>query len=97
MAPGLVELTSELDQKIRNASIQLRSYEIEKQKATEKDLPNNQKEVTIPGRVRPVPQTQGASLQAEWVQTDILTATMVERGPGWRILDFQIKCCAAQP
>ena len=28
-----------------------------------------------------------------WQQTDILTARMVERGPGWRILDFQLKCC----
>jgi len=97
MAPGLVELTPELDRKIQNVSVQLRSYEIEKQKATEKDLPNNQKEVTIPGRVRPRPQTPGASEEGEWVQTDILTATMVERGPGWRILDFQIKCCGAQP
>ncbi len=99
MAPGLVEMSPELDRKIQAASEQLRLFEIEKQKGTEKELANGEKEVTIPGRVRPRAELKSSdsAQEAEWVQIDILTATMVERGPGWRILDFQIKCCDTQP
>ncbi len=95
-APGLVDLSPELDREIQEASEQLRLFEIEKQKGTEQDLDGGEKQVTIPGRVRPRPAsgTPNASPDADWVETDIITARMVERGPGWRILEFELKCCA---
>ena len=99
MAPGLVDLSPELDRKIQEASEQLRLYEIGKQKGTEQDLNGGEKQVTIPGRVRPRSEsgTPNASPDGGWVEIDIITARMVERGPGWRILDFELKCCAPIP
>ena len=100
-APGLVEMTPELDQSLKEASIRLRRYEIQVQSPlsdTEKlreDLGNRQIRQRLPGRVRPRPSPGQPTPTPDegWQETDILSARMVERGPGWRILDFRVECC----
>lgn len=99
-APGLVTPSAELDASIKAASERLLRYqlEIDNKKSTEQDLQNGQKRVTLTGQVRPsLPTGQTRANPDEgWQQTDIITARMVERGPGWRILDFEVKCCPAK-
>jgi hypothetical protein len=94
-APGLVTPSAALDASIKSASERVRAYEIKDKKSDSKQLDNGEMQVTISGQVRrrvaagqPTP-----GLNEGWQQTDIVTARMVERGPGWRILDFQLKCC----
>ncbi len=99
-APGLVAPSPELDTSLKEASKRLRGYELEiagKQSATE-DLTGGEKRVTLSGRVRPslAPGESRPNPDEGWQQTDIITARMVERGPGWRILDFELKCCPAR-
>lgn len=97
-APGLVQPSQALDNSIIEASTRLRGYEIDKGKGTEASLGNGEKIVTIPGRVRKLvaPGKPTPGPEEGWQQTDIISATMVERGPGWRILDFQLLCCTEQ-
>jgi hypothetical protein len=94
-APGLITPSAALDQSLIDASRKLEAYEFKSKKANEEDLGNGQRRVTISGQVRlrtakgqPTP-----TLDTGWQQTDIITARMVVRGPGWRILDFEVKCC----
>jgi hypothetical protein len=94
-APGLVTPSAALDASIKTASERVRAYEIKGKKADSKQLDNGEMQVTISGQVRrrvaagqPTPGPNEG-----WQQTGIVTARMVERGPGWRILDFQLKCC----
>ena len=94
-APGLVTPSAALDQSLIDASHNLKAYEIRNKKAKVEDLGNGQRRVTISGEVRPhTPTGQPTPApDAGWQQTDIITARMVERGPGWRLLDFEVKCC----
>jgi hypothetical protein len=100
-APGLVEMTPELDRSIEEAADRLRDYEIEVKSSfteTEKlreELGNKEIRQYLPGRVRPrTPPGQPTPTPDEgWQETNILSARMVERGPGWRILDFKVECC----
>ena len=94
-APGLVEPSPEVDQSLKDASNRLRRYEIQREKPTTEELPNDERQVTLKGRVRARPQPDQPTPAPEegWQQTDILTARLVERGPGWRILEFELKCC----
>jgi hypothetical protein len=104
-APGLVEVTPELDGQIKEAAERLRRYEIEvKVPITEveklrEELGNGERRQYLPGRLRLRPP-DGQSTPPEtptpeegWQEANILSARMVERGPGWRILDFRIECC----
>ncbi|MEA2573124.1 MAG: hypothetical protein QOH93_422 [Chloroflexia bacterium] len=94
-APGLVTPSAELDQSLKDASNRLRHYEIDRDKPTTEDLSDGQVRVTLKGRVRPRPEPgePTPSPGEGWQTTDILTARLVERGPGWRILDYELKCC----
>ncbi|HEX8218579.1 MAG TPA: hypothetical protein VF914_05110 [Chloroflexia bacterium] len=94
-APGLVTPSPELDQSLKEASNRLRHYEIQRQKPATEELSDGQVRVTLKGRVRPRPQPGQPTPTPDegWQATDILTARLVERGPGWRILDFELKCC----
>lgn len=94
-APGLVTPSATLDSSLQDASRKIRAYEIKDTKATGTDLPGGQKAETISGKVRKrTPAGQPAPLpETGWVQTDIISATLVERGPGWRLLDFKLECC----
>ncbi len=96
MAPGLVTPSAELDASIKSASDKLRRYEIEDKQTTGKDLGNGERIETVTGRIRPrVPAGQPTPAPgAGWTDATILTARVVERGPGWRILEFELKCCA---
>lgn len=94
-APGLVTPSAELDASLVEASNRLRRYEIKREKAKGEDLGNGERRETIPGKIRPrTPAGQPTPGPDEgWTETDIITARMVERGPGWRILEFELKCC----
>jgi hypothetical protein len=98
-APGLVTPSAALDQSLIDASRALIAYQLRNKKAKEEDLGNGQRRVTISGQVRPrTPKGQPTPTPEEgWQQTDIITARMVERGPGWRLLDFEVKCCEEKP
>jgi hypothetical protein len=94
-APGLVTPSAALDSSIKVASERVRAYDIKDKKSRSEQLDGGQLRVTISGQVRrraaagrPTPGPDEG-----WQQTDIITARMVERGPGWRILDFELKCC----
>lgn len=97
-APGLVTPTPELDASLQEASNRLKQYEIRGTKATEDDLPNSEKLVTINGQTRPrvLAGTPTPGPDAGWQNTEIISATMIVRGPGWRILDFKLLCCEAR-
>jgi hypothetical protein len=94
-APGLVTPSPELDQSLKDTSNRLRRYEIVREKPTTEELSNGQMRVTLKGGVRPSPQPGQPTPGPDegWQGTDILTARIVERGPGWRILDYELKCC----
>jgi hypothetical protein len=94
-APGLVTPTPERDTSLQEASNRLKQYEIRGTKATEEDLPNSEKLVTINGQTRPRAQagTPTPGPDEGWQSTEIISATMIVRGPGWRILDFKLLCC----
>jgi hypothetical protein len=95
-APGLVTPSADLDASLKSASNRLEAYEIKGKTFDSEELGNGQLRVTMSGKVRPkVPKGAPTPGPDEgWQQTDIITARMVERGPGWRILDFDVKCCA---
>lgn len=94
-APGLVTPSPELDQNIKAASDRMRTYSYRFTKPTEEDLGNGEKQVTLTGQVRPrTPPGQPTPGPEEgWQDTPIITSRMVERGPGWRLLDFELLCC----
>jgi hypothetical protein len=95
LAPGLVTPSPALNDSIKQASIRLRRYEVQKGKSDLLDLGNGEIRETISGRIRPMtPAGQPTPGPEEgWQVTEIIAARMVERGPGWRILDFELKCC----
>ncbi|HEY0069023.1 MAG TPA: hypothetical protein VGE04_03550 [Chloroflexia bacterium] len=94
-APGLVTPSPELDQSLKDASNRLRRYEIVRQKPATEELGDGPMRVTLKGRVRTRPQPGQPTPAPDegWQDTDLLTARVVERGPGWRILDYELKCC----
>jgi hypothetical protein len=94
-APGLVTPSPQLDDTLKQDSVSLQKYEIKGKKYKTDDLGGGQVRVTASGQVRPhVAAGQPTPGPSEgWQQTDIITARMIERGPGWRILDYQLKCC----
>ncbi len=102
-APGLVAHTTALDQSIKAASDRVRRYEIEEKTINKEDeqkkytvpLANGELQETIPGRVRlrPAKGQPTPGPNEGWQDVDIITAHMVERGPGWRILESELKCC----
>jgi len=96
-APGLVTPSAELDASIKAASVRLRGYQlqIDNKKSASQDLTGGEKRVTLSGRLRPslAPGETRANPDEGWEEAEIITARMVERGPGWRILDFELKCC----
>ncbi len=94
-APGLVTPSPELDQSLKDASNRLRRYEIDRDKPSTEELPDGQVRVTLKGRarLRPQPGQPTPAPEEGWQTTDILTTRLVERGPGWRILDYELKCC----
>jgi hypothetical protein len=95
LAPGLVTPSPALDDSIKQASIRLRRYEVQRKKSDLQELGNGEIRETISGRIRPItPEGQPTpGPEEDWQDTDIISARMVERGPGWRILDFELKCC----
>jgi hypothetical protein len=94
-APGLVTPSPEQDQSLKDASNRLRRYEIARDKPATEELSNGEVRVTLKGRVRPRHEAGQPTPTPDegWQTTDILTARLVERGPGWRILDYELKCC----
>ena len=94
-APGLVTPSPALDDAIKQASIRLRRYDVQKKKSDLEQLGTGEIRETLSGRIRPItPAGQPTPGPEEgWQETDIIAARMVERGPGWRILDFELKCC----
>lgn len=94
-APGLVQITPELDQALIEASDRVKRYAARKIKADSTDLPDGEKQVTLTGEIRPrTPRgTPTPGPDEGWQQSDIITARVVERGPGWRILDYEVLCC----
>jgi hypothetical protein len=94
-APGLVTPSAELDASIKSAADRLRRYEIKRGKSNTEELGNGERRVTLAGQVRTrTPKGEPTPGPDEgWQQTDIITARMVERGPGWRLLDFDVRCC----
>jgi hypothetical protein len=94
-APGLVTPSPALDDSIKQASIRLRRYEVQRKKSDLQELGNGEIRETISGRIRPItPEGQPTPGPEEgWQEVDIISARMVERGPGWRILEFELKCC----
>jgi hypothetical protein len=94
-APGLVIPSADLDSSIKEASDRVKVYEFRKVKPAEEDLGNGEKRVTLRGqaRRRTLPGEPMPGPEEGWQDTDIITARMVERGPGWRLLDFEILCC----
>jgi hypothetical protein len=94
-APGLVTPSANLDQSLQDASRRLQRYDIRKKKYQQEDLGNGQIRETVSGQVRPTTLAGQPTPAPEegWQDADILTARMVVRGPGWRILDFELKCC----
>jgi len=103
LAPGLVTPSPELDQSMITASERVRRYEIEEKSAKSDEeqktltvpLGNDEVQETLRGRVRLRPHAGQPTPGPEegWQDADIITAHMVVRGPGWRILDFDLKCC----
>lgn len=95
LAPGLVTPSAELDSSLQQASGRLKQYEIRNTKGIEEDIPNNEKRVTITGQERPrTPDGSPTPGPDEgWQSTNIISATMIVRGPGWRLLDFSLLCC----
>lgn len=95
LAPGLVTPSPALDDSIKQASIRLRRYEVQRKKSDLEELGNGEIRETISGRIRPItPAGQPTPGPEEgWQDMDIISARMVERGPGWRILDFELTCC----
>ena len=95
-APGLVERTEELDASLQEASERLQPYqmEVDRRRAAIDELGEGQIQVTLKGRVRLRPPDDTSN--EGWRETDIITARMVDRGPGWRLLDFELKCCEGQ-
>ena len=102
-APGLVTQSPDLDQLVIAASGRARRYEIVQKPARTEDeqvkltvpLDNGKIQETIKGRVRlrPVAGAPTPGPDVGWQEVEIITARMVSRGPGWRILDFELKCC----
>jgi hypothetical protein len=102
-APGLVTPSPALDQSIKEAADRVRRYQVEEKPAKTEDeqkkltvpLDNGEVQETIRGRVRPLPAKGEPTPGPDegWQEMDIITARMVSRGPGWRILDFELKCC----
>jgi hypothetical protein len=94
-APGLVTPSADLDTSLIEASDRVKKYEFRNRKFEGEDLGNGERRQTVTGQVRPrTPPGQPTPGPDEgWQQTDIITARMVERGPGWRLLDFELKCC----
>ena len=47
------------------------------------------------GQVRPhtPPGTPTPGPEEGWQSTDIISATLVFRGPGWRLLNYKLLCC----
>ncbi|MFL5734780.1 MAG: hypothetical protein ACJ78Q_16610 [Chloroflexia bacterium] len=95
MAPGVVTPSATLDASIKEASQRVRVYEIRNKKSSSKPLDNGELQVTITAQVRPRTAAGSPTPAPDqgWQQTDVITARIVERGPGWRILNFELKCC----
>jgi hypothetical protein len=95
-APGLVPMTAELNQRLIEASNHLKGIEARKVKADSQDLPDGEKQVSLAGEIRPrTPPGQSTPGPDEgWRNAAIITARVVERGPGWRILDYRVLCCS---
>jgi hypothetical protein len=95
-APGLVTPSAQLDASIKEASDRVRRYEISKKKSDGQDLPGGAREEIITGTVRlrvPAGAPTPGSPDERWQETQVITARIVQRGPGWRILTFELKCC----
>src|SRR5205823_4106704 len=95
LAPGLVTPDANLDSSMKQASERLRAYEIRNKKFRSENLTNGEIRETASGEVRrrTAPGTPTPGPNEGWQQVDIISARMVERGPGWRLLDFELKCC----
>ena len=95
-APGIVTPSAELDALLIAASERIKLFDLRKVRAgTTVDLDNGEKQVTLVGQERPRTPTGQPTPGPEdgWTDTDVITARMVERGPGWRLLDFEVVCC----
>lgn len=94
-APGLVTPSAVLDQSLIDSSNAIKKWEIRNRVANGQDLPNGERIEIISGDVRPrTPlRTPTPGPDEGWQSTDIISATIVVRGPGWRILDYKLLCC----
>jgi hypothetical protein len=94
-APGLVTPSAALDQSIQNSSNVIKKWDIRNKRADGVDLPNGERIETVAGEVRPrtPPGTPTPGPDEGWQSTDIISATLIVRGPGWRILDYKLLCC----
>ncbi len=95
-APGLVTPSAELDQSLMDSSNAIKKWEIRNKTFTGQDLPNGERTEMMSGQVRPhtPPGTPTPGPEEGWQKTDIISATMVFRGPGWRLLNYKLLCCA---
>jgi hypothetical protein len=95
-APGLVQMSDELDRELIETSNRIKPYEVRRVKFDTQDLPDAEKQVTLVGDIRPrtPPGQPTPGPEDGWQPGEIMTARVVERGPGWRILDYEVLCCS---
>ena len=98
-APGLVPMTPELDERLVSDSNKVKRFEFRKVKVDTQDLPNAEKQVTLAGDIRPrtPPGQPTPGPEDGWINAEIITARVIERGPGWRILEYDVLCCPSDP
>jgi hypothetical protein len=94
-APGLVTPSAQLDQSLADASDAIKKWDIRNKVATGQDLPGGERDEVISGQVRPhaFPGTPTPGAEEGWQQTDVISATIVFVGSGWRVLDYRLLCC----
>jgi hypothetical protein len=94
-APGLVTPSAAPDQSLVDSSNAIKKWEIRNKRPSGVDLPNGERIETIAGEVRPrtLPGTPTPGPDEGWTSTDIISATLIMRGPGWRLLDYKVLCC----
>ena len=98
-APGLVPMTPELDERLISDSNRVKRFEFRKVKVDTQDLPDAEKQVTLAGDIRPrtPPGQPTPGPDDGWNNAEIITARVIERGPGWRILEYEVLCCPSDP
>lgn len=97
-APGLITPSTQLDRSLMESSDAIKKWDIRQKTATGQDLPDGKRSEMISGEVRlqALPGTPTPRPDEGWQQTDVISATMVFVGPGWRLLDYELLCCPSK-